>query len=140
MDGPEVDHLAFADPYCPELSTLAVGALRDAGATAHDGGTVVVIQGPRFSTRAESRFFASQGWGVINMTQEPEVALCRELDMCFVNISVITDYDVGVEGEHEPVTHEAVLKQFDASLGTLREAVRLLIPRIAASDSCTLAE
>jgi 5'-methylthioadenosine phosphorylase len=140
VDGPEVDHLSFADPYCSDLRALAVDTLRDVGATAHDGGTVVVIQGPRFSTRAESKFFASQGWGVINMTQEPEVALTRELGMCYVNISVITDYDVGVEGEHEPVTHEAVLRQFDASLGTLRETVRRLIPRIAASDTCAHGE
>jgi 5'-methylthioadenosine phosphorylase len=136
VDGPEVDHLPFADPYCPELRTLAVQALSDVGATVHDGGTVVVIQGPRFSTRAESSFYAAQGWGVINMTQEPEVALTRELDMCYVNISVITDYDVGVEGEIEPVTHEAVLRQFDASLGTLGNAVKLLIPRIANTDTC----
>jgi 5'-methylthioadenosine phosphorylase len=135
-DGPDVEHLAFADPYCPELRSLAVDALRGVGATVHDGGTVVVIQGPRFSTRAESKFYASQGWGVINMTQEPEVALCRELDMCYVNISVITDYDVGVEGEHEPVTHEAVLRQFDASLGTLRAAVRRLIPAVAVAEPC----
>ena len=91
VDGPEVDHLSFADPYCSDLRALAVDTLRDVGATAHDGGTVVVIQGPRFSTRAESKFFASQGWGVINMTQEPEVALTRELGMCYVNIAVITE-------------------------------------------------
>ncbi len=140
VDGPQVDHLAFADPYCADLRALAVAVLGDVGATVHDRGTVVVIQGPRFSTRAESRFYASQGWGVINMTQEPEVALCRELDICYVNISVITDYDVGVQGEHEPVTHEAVLRQFDASLGTLQDAVRLLIPRIAASESCVVSD
>ena len=139
VDADPVDHLAFADPYCPELRGHAVAALQDVGATVHDGGTVVVIQGPRFSTRAESRFYAEQGWGVINMTQEPEVALCRELDICYVNISVITDYDVGIEGEHEPVTHKAVLRQFDASLGTLRNAVRLLIPRIAAAGECRTA-
>ena len=136
VDGPDVDHLAFADPYCPELRQHAVAALRDVGATVHDGGTVVVIQGPRFSTRAESAFYAAQGWGVINMTQEPEAALCRELEMCYVNISVITDYDVGIEGEHEPVTHQAVLEQFDASLGTLRDAVSTLIPAIDADEAC----
>ena len=136
VDGPPVDHFPLADPYCQDLRTHAVAALGQVGATVHDGGTVVVIQGPRFSTRAESAFYARQGWGVINMTQEPEVALCRELDMCYVNISVITDYDVGVEGEHEPVTHEAVLAQFDASLGTLRAAVRTLIPRLGSDAAC----
>lgn len=136
VDGPVVDHLAFADPYCPELRTLAVDALADVGATVHDGGTVVVIQGPRFSTRAESKFYAAQGWGVINMTQEPEVALCREIGMCYVNIAVITDYDVGIEADHEPVTHDAVLAEFNASLGTLRQAVKTLIPRIENAASC----
>ena len=113
-----------------------MNALRGVGATVHDRGTVAVIQGPRFSTRAESAFFAAQGWGVINMTQEPEVALCRELEMCYVNISVITDYDVGLEGDHEPVTHDAVLEQFDASLGTLRSAVKGLIPLLDADHTC----
>ena len=140
VDGPDVEHLAFADPYCPELRDHAVTALKSVGATVHDGGTVVVIQGPRFSTRAESAFFASQGWGVINMTQEPEVALCRELGMCYVNISVITDYDVGIRQGDEPVTHDAVLQQFDASLGTLRAAVKTLIPLLDADATCTVAE
>ena len=135
-DGPEVDHLSFADPYCQDLRVVAIGALRDAGATVHDGGTVVVIQGPRFSTRAESAFFAAQGWSVINMTQEPEVALTRELGICYVNISVVTDYDVGVPGIEDPVTHEDVLRQFEASLGTLRSAVLNLVPRIASVHAC----
>jgi 5'-methylthioadenosine phosphorylase len=136
FDGPEAVHLSFADPYCEDLRLLALEGLRGVGATAHDGGTVVVIQGPRFSTRAESTFYASQGWELINMTQEPEVALCRELDMCYVNISVITDYDVGVAGERPPVTHEEVLNAFEASLSTLRDAVRRMLPAIASRHDC----
>ena len=135
-DGPEAVHLSFADPYCDELRTLAITSLERVDATVHDGGAVVVIQGPRFSTRAESAFYAAQGWELINMTQEPEVALTRELDMCYVNISVITDYDVGVAGERPPVTHEEVLAQFEASLGTLRSAVFDLIPAVGAHDDC----
>lgn len=137
FDGPEVRHLSFADPYCPTMRRLALGALQGVGATAHDGGTVVVIQGPRFSTRAESSFLASQGWGVINMTQAPEVDLTRELAMCYVNISVITDYDVGVIGSTEPVTHEQVLSQFAASIGTLRDAVRALIGEAGTLGDCS---
>ena len=117
FDGPETRHLGFADPYCSELRPLAVDACRDAGAETHDGGTVVVIQGPRFSTRAESRDFASSGWEIINMTQAPEAQLIRELELCYVNISVITDYDTGVEGEIEPVSHATVLETFNATLG-----------------------
>ena len=133
-DGPEVVHIAFADPYCPELRPLALDSCREAGATVHDGGATVVIQGPRFSTRAESRWFAQSGFKVINMTQIPEALLARELEICYVNIAVVTDYDVGVEGEIEAVTHHAVLELFKETLGTLREAVRLLIPRASGTD------
>src|SRR3712207_9035217 len=76
----------------------------------HERGTVVTIQGPRFSTRAESKWFQDAGWQVINMTQYPEAYLARELEICYVNISLITDYDVGVAGEDEPVSHETVLE------------------------------
>ncbi len=136
LDGPEVDHLSFADPYCEDLRQIAIASLSDVGAAVHDGGAVVVIAGPRFSTRAESSFFSSQGWAVVNMTQEPEVALSRELGMCYVNISVVTDYDVGVEGEIEPVTHEEVLARFGESLGTLRKAVLEMIPRVDSAACC----
>lgn len=128
FDGPETTHVAFADPFCAELRPLAVQALRDVGATAHNGGTVVVIQGPRFSTRAESANYAAQSWEIINMSQAPESGLSRELEMCFVNISIITDYDVGVKGEVPPVTHAEVLRNFGASIDTLRDAVRKLLP------------
>ncbi len=136
FDGPELEHLSFADPYCQDLRTIALDSLRQVGAVAHDGGTVVVIEGPRFSTRAESAFFASQGWEVINMTQSPEVQLTRELGMCYVNISVVTDYDVGVVGDVPPVTHEEVLRQFEASVDTLKSAVRVMIPATAGAHIC----
>lgn len=128
FDGPETAHISFADPYCSELRPLALQAARDAGATVHDGGTTVIVQGPRFSTRAESRWFAQNGWHLVNMTQFPEAPLARELEMCFVNIAVVTDYDVGVEGEIPPVTHAEVLRLFEETLGTLKETVRMLIP------------
>jgi len=136
FDGPELEHLSFADPYCEDLRGVALESLRQVGATAHDGGTVVVIEGPRFSTRAESAFFAAQGWEVVNMTQSPEVQLSRELGMCYVNISVVTDYDVGVAGDVPPVTHEEVIRQFDASVDTLKGAVRVMIPAIAGTHTC----
>lgn len=131
FDGPETVHLSFANPYCAELRPLAVDACRSTGATVHESGSVVVIQGPRFSTRAESIYFANQGWEVINMTQAPEAQLSRELEMCYVNIAVITDYDVGVKDEVPPVTHAEVLRQFEASLSTLRESLLRLIPEAA---------
>ncbi len=131
FDGPEVVHVSFADPYCAELRPLAVAAGREAGVETHDGGTVVVIQGPRFSTRAESRFFAAQGWHLLNMTQFPEAYLARELEICYATICVVTDYDVGVEGEIPPVTHAEVLARFAETIGELKQALRVLIPRAA---------
>lgn len=140
FDGPQTTHISFADPYCPELRPLALEAAREAGATVHDGGTVVVIQGPRFSTRAESRWFSRNGWEVINMTQLPEATLARELEICYANVSVITDYDVGVEGEVEAVTHATVLKRFEESLSVLRELVGRFVPAAARTPrSCPCA-
>lgn len=97
-DGPITTHVSFADPYCPTMRPIAIEALRSLDIETHEQGTIVVIQGPRFSTRAESRWFSAAGWEVINMTQYPEAYLARELEMCYVNISLITDYDVGLEG------------------------------------------
>jgi 5'-methylthioadenosine phosphorylase len=104
--------------------------MRSTGATVHDGGTVVVIPGPRFSTRAESASYASAGWQLINMTQMPEAALAGELGIAFVNVSVITDYDVGI-GDAPPVTHEEVLRRFGETLGTLKAGLRAMLPRLA---------
>ncbi|HEX6493459.1 MAG TPA: S-methyl-5'-thioadenosine phosphorylase, partial [Candidatus Dormibacteraeota bacterium] len=117
FDGPEVAHLSAADPYCAELRPLAAAAARAAGLVVHEGGTVVVINGPRFSTRAESAHYTAAGWNVINMTQYPEVVLARELQMCYVNIALITDYDAGLEGEGgiEPVSVAEVIQVLNAN-------------------------
>jgi 5'-methylthioadenosine phosphorylase len=130
FDGPEVQHASFADPYHQAMRSEAVTALRSVGATVHDGGTVVVIQGPRFSTRAESAWYASFGWELINMTQAPEAPLCAEAGIPYVNISVITDYDVGIDGG-DPVTHEEVLRRFGESSETLRSAIEALVAPLA---------
>ena len=128
FDGPEAHHVAFADPYCAELRDLAIQAGRDEAITVHDRGTVVVIEGPRFSTRAESRWFTDMGWHVVNMTQHPEAVLARELGLCYAAIALVTDYDVGVEGV-EPVTQEEVFGFFEANV----ERVRALLVRVLAS-------
>jgi len=137
-DGPEATHISTADPYCPELRALAVKAATKLKLTHHDQGTVVVIQGPRFSTRSESRFFRKQGWDVINMTQYPEAALARELEMCYVNISMVTDYDSGLEGDPEakPVSHEEVIKTFNANIENLRRLITEMIVSIPEERSC----
>ena len=138
FDGPDVTHVSLADPYCPELRAAAVGGLTAAGCRAVDGGTVVVVQGPRFSTRAESAWYRTAGWDVINMTQYPEVALARELGMCFCGVALVTDYDTGVPGvpEHEPVTMEVVFRVLGQMVDTFREALREMIGRIPAERGC----
>jgi 5'-methylthioadenosine phosphorylase len=135
FDGPQVVHVSFADPYCPELRSVALSAATDAGFTAHDGGTCVVVQGPRFSTRSESQWFRGQGWEVIGMTQHPEAYLARELGLCYGTIALATDYDVGIEGV-APVEHAEVLRVFEANLGRLREALLAAIPAIPADRAC----
>jgi 5'-methylthioadenosine phosphorylase len=137
-DGPLAVHVSTADPYCPELREIAIEAGKSLGLPVHPRGTVVVIQGPRFSTRAESRFFRSIGGDVINMTQYPEVALARELEMCYLNISLVTDYDVGLEGDPsiKPVTHEEVLRVFNANLQRLREFITEIVGRIPEERTC----
>jgi 5'-methylthioadenosine phosphorylase len=137
--GPTV-HVSAADPYCPELRRVLVETARELGITVHDGGTVVVIQGPRFSTRAESQWFQSMGWEAINMTAYPECHLARELELCYANISMVTDHDVGVEGT-EPVSGETVVRVFTENNARLRELLFAAIPKIGPQpeDVCATA-
>jgi 5'-methylthioadenosine phosphorylase len=139
-DGPETTHVSAADPYCPDLRRILLETAGELGIRTRDGGTVVTVQGPRFSTRAESRWFREAGWEVINMTAYPEGWLARELELCYANISMITDYDVGVEGE-EPVTHEAVVRVFEENNAKLRELLFAAIPKIGPQpqDACATA-
>jgi 5'-methylthioadenosine phosphorylase len=137
-DGPVTTHVSFADPYCDVMRDTIVQAGGRLDITLHDRGTVVVIEGPRFSTRSESAWFAGLGWEVINMTQYPEALLARELELCYANISLITDYDVGVEGV-PPVTHEEVVKVFSENNERLRELLFAVIPALPADRSCPCA-
>ncbi len=139
-DGPETTHVSAADPYCPDLRRLLLETAAELGIPARDGGTVVTIQGPRFSTRAESRWFAAAGWDVINMTAYPEGYLARELELCYANISMVTDHDVGVEGQ-EPVSHETVVTVFNENNEKLRQLLFAAIPKIGRQpeDACATA-
>jgi len=139
-DGPIVTHVSFADPYCPELRKIAIDVIKELGIPLHDRGTVVVIEGPRFSTRAESRWYTQMGWEVINMTQYPEAILARELEMCYVNISLITDYDVGIEGEVPPVTAEEVMKIFKENVDKAKKVVLKMIERMPLERGCKCGE
>jgi 5'-methylthioadenosine phosphorylase len=142
LDGPQVDHVGFADPYCPELAGLlaATGAGRP-DTTVHSTGTVVVIQGPRFSTRAESRWFRSAGWDVVNMTQYPEAVLARELGLCYAGLALVTDYDTGAgpDASGEAVTMEAVMAVLADNVERTRSLLADVIPRVPATPGCACA-
>jgi 5'-methylthioadenosine phosphorylase len=137
-DGPTTTHVSSADPYCPTMRAVAIEKGRELGITVHETGTVVVIQGPRFSTRAESRWFASQGWEVINMTQYPESYLARELEICYCNISLITDHDAGAEGA-EPVTNDEVVRVFAANNQRVKDLLFAMIPALPEARDCVCA-
>jgi 5'-methylthioadenosine phosphorylase len=136
-DGPQTTHVSFADPYCPVMRRVLIDSALSRGIEHRDGGTMVVIEGPRFSTRAESKMFAQVGGDVIGMTQFPEASLARELELCFANVALVTDYDVGVEGI-PPVSHAEVLKVFSENVDRLRELLFAAIPAVPKDRSaCT---
>jgi 5'-methylthioadenosine phosphorylase len=132
FDGPIVTHVSSAEIYDPVLRELALQTIRDHKIPVHDAGTVVVIQGPRFSTKAESKWFTDAGWEVVNMTQYPEAYLCRELGMAVVNISLITDYDAGIVPGTDAVTAHSVLEVFKLNAERIKDVVLDLIGRMPA--------
>jgi 5'-methylthioadenosine phosphorylase len=136
-------HVSAADPYCPELREVLADAAEELGIEVRRTGTVVVIQGPRFSTRAESRWFSAMRWSVVNMTQYPEAWLARELELCYATVALVTDYDVGLEGmpHIEPVSAEAAFRVFAENLDRLRDLLFRAIPRIGPQpeDVCATA-
>ncbi|MFY9451902.1 MAG: S-methyl-5'-thioadenosine phosphorylase [Bacillota bacterium] len=138
FDGPNVTHVSAADPYCESLRALAFQKGREMGISIHDKGTIVVVNGPRFSTRAESRYFSMIGGQVINMTQYPEGYLAKELGICYVNIAMITDYDAGLEGRDDipPVEHEAVLEVFAANIDKLKQLIVKMVESIDDIQCC----
>jgi 5'-methylthioadenosine phosphorylase len=121
-DEPPVHHQSFAEPYDRTLRTALVAAGRRIGADLVDGGTMVVINGPRFSTTAESRWFRSMGWHVVNMTGYPEAVLAAELNVRYASIALVTDYDAGIDG-HEPVTMDTVFTVMRANVSRVRELI-----------------
>ena len=140
--GPETTHVSAADPYCDDLRRVLLETGRELGLDIRDGGTVVVVQGPRFSTRAESRWFATMGWEVINMTAYPEGWLARELELCYANVSLITDHDVGLGEQGDgPVSHAGVVAMVEANNERLRRLLFAAIPKIGPQpdDACARA-
>ncbi|MGW8953301.1 S-methyl-5'-thioadenosine phosphorylase [Streptomyces sp. NPDC055709] len=119
---PKVVHVSLADPYCPSGRAAALAAARGRDWEAVDGGTLVVVEGPRFGTRAESRWHAAMGWSVVGMTGHPEAALARELELCYTTMTLVTDLDAGAESG-EGVSHGEVLKVFAANVDRLRDVL-----------------
>jgi 5'-methylthioadenosine phosphorylase len=137
--GPKVAHIGGADPYCPGLAKEAVKACQDLKINVHEKGTVVVVNGPRFSTRAESRWFSGQGWEVINMTQYPEAILAREKEICYCGIALITDFDTGLEGMQDiyPVSIEEVIKVFTENNAKVKKLIFAMIAGLPDNGDCS---
>jgi 5'-methylthioadenosine phosphorylase len=136
-DGPQTTHVSAADPYCRDLSAILAAVAREEDIPVVEGGTVVVVQGPRFSTRAESSWFARSGFDVVNMTQYPECWLAREAELCYANVSLVTDYDVGLEGM-DPVSADTAFAVFRDNVDRLRALLFRAVPRIGPQpdDAC----
>jgi 5'-methylthioadenosine phosphorylase len=128
-------HVSFADPYCLTGRRTLLTAAGGRGIDAHDGGTMVVVEGPRFSTRAESRWFSDIGGSIVNMTGHPEAVLARELALCYSAIALVTDLDAGVEGEHG-VTQEEVFRVFGENTARLRDVLFDAIAALPAERTC----
>jgi 5'-methylthioadenosine phosphorylase len=131
-------HVTFADPYCVSGRERAIAAAGQAGWAPVPSGTLVVIEGQRFSTRAESRWFAAQGWTLVGMTGHPEAVLARELALCYIPLALVTDLDAGIE-TGEGVTQTEVFKVFAANVSRLRDLVAALIAELPADqpdDAC----
>jgi 5'-methylthioadenosine phosphorylase len=132
FEGPEVVHLSAPEPYCKSLRKTFVDQADNLNIRYHVNSTVVVVNGPRFSTKAESRFFASQGFDTINMTQYPEVTLARERGMCYLGIGMITDYDNGLEGREDikPVTFAELQRVFKKNDQIVKDLINTSIPEV----------
>jgi len=132
FEGPNVEHISSAQPYDEKLRKITISTIKEMGITVHEKGTVVVINGPRFSTKAESDWFRQIGGDIINMTQYPECYLALELKIPFVNIALVTDYDAGLEGRDdiEPVTMEDVLEVFNKNVKNVKKVIYKIIEKI----------
>jgi 5'-methylthioadenosine phosphorylase len=131
-------HVSFADPYCPDGRRVVLDVMRRAGWPATGGGVMVVIEGPRFSTRAESRSYAAQGWSLVNMTGHPEAVLARELGLCYTAVALVTDLDAGV-AEGEGVSQAEVFALFAAHVERLREVLYTVVPALPSDRACPCA-
>lgn len=133
-----VVHIGFAEPFCPELSAIVHDSAAACGATVHKGGTYVCIEGPQFSTKAESRVYRQWGADIIGMTAIPEAKLAREAEMCYATLAFVTDYDVWHESE-ETVTVEMIVGNLLKNVRLAKRIIKDALPKIAAQRECTCA-
>jgi 5'-methylthioadenosine phosphorylase len=130
-----VAHVSVADPFCPNLSPAVVESLQAAQAEVHEGGTYITIEGPRFSTRAESNTFRAWGMSIVGMTTSPEAFLAREAEMCFATMAHVTDYDSWHQSE-APVTVEMVIRTLETNMQFVQEAIYELVGRLPEEREC----
>jgi 5'-methylthioadenosine phosphorylase len=138
FDGGIVAHIQFADPFCPVLSDILYKSAREAGATVHKGGTFIAMEGPAFSTRAESRLYKAWGADVLGMTVLPEAKLAREAEICYASIACITDYDSWHESK-EAVSVEAILTTMRNNIDFAKKTIRLAAGRVPKKRDCACA-
>ncbi|MBZ9572713.1 S-methyl-5'-thioadenosine phosphorylase [Patescibacteria group bacterium] len=141
FNGPKIAHISPAQPYCPELRKIATESCQNLKIPFRKSGTVIVIEGPRFSTKAESRTFSKIA-DIINMTQYPEVVLARELEMCYLNISLVTDYDVGLKDREDikSVSAQEVIKISQRNNKKVKEMILEMIKNIPDRRKCKCAQ
>ena len=134
-----VVHIPFAEPFCPVLSQIVFEAAREAGASVHQGGTYVAMEGPAFSTQAESRLYRSWGADIIGMTALPEAKLAREAEICYAIVGCVTDYDSWQE-RSQPITIDAILDILRQNIDTARKIIKLAVTRIPEERDCDCAD
>jgi 5'-methylthioadenosine phosphorylase len=134
-----VTHISFAEPFCPDLSAILYEAARSCGGTVHKGGAYVCIEGPQFSTKAESQVYRQWGMDIIGMTALPEAKLAREAEICYATLAFVTDYDVWHESE-EPVTVQMIIGNLLKNVRLAKRIVKAAVPKIAAQRECICAK
>ncbi len=130
-----VAHVSFADPFCPVLRQVLVDACRRAGVTVHDGGAYVCMEGPMFSTKAESHTYRKLGFDVIGMTNLQEAKLAREAELCYATVAMVTDYDCW-HPEHDAVTGQQVMEYLARNIENVQSVIREAAPRVPAARAC----
>ena len=136
FDATKVVHISSEDPYCEQLRGIAYKTGKRMKLKIYDKANVVIINGPRFSTKAESKFFKSIGGDVINMTQYPEVVLAREKTMCYLGIGIVTDYDAGIHKNTKPVSSQEINEIFNKSISKLRKFIFNIVNEIPEQRTC----